>query len=63
MPQGYIHHSSYSRNYLLYPSISWLCDDGEYFDPRGSGPMPWLLLYIPVIFHVAIIRVLNIVSF
>jgi len=59
--QGYIHHSSYSRNYLLYPSISWLCDDGEYFDPRGSGPMPWLLLYIPVIFHVAIIRVLNIV--
>lgn len=57
--QGYIHKYSYSKNYLLYTSISWLCDEGEYFDPTGKGPMPSLLLYIPVILHVVIIQVLN----
>ena len=57
--QGYIHKFSYSKNYLLYPTISWLCDEGQYLDPTGKGPMPFILLYIPVIFHVVIIQVLN----
>ena len=57
--QGYIHKFSYSKNYLLYPSISWLCDDGQYFDPKGNGPYPMILLYIPVVIHVAIIQLLN----
>ena len=57
--QGYIHKFSYSRNYLLYTSISWVCDEGQYFDPSGKGPIPLILLYIPVIFHVVIIQLLN----
>lgn len=57
--QGYIHKFSYSKNYLLYPSISWLCDEEQYFDPSGKGPMPMVLLYIPVILHVVIIQLLN----
>ena len=57
--QGYIHKFSYSKNYLLYPTISWLCDEGQYFDPSGKGPVPYLLLYIPVILHVIIIQMLN----
>ena len=57
--QGYIHKFSYSKSYLLYPTISWLCDEGQLFDPSGKGPMPVVLLYIPVIFHVLIIQMLN----
>ena len=57
--QGYIHKFSYSRNYLLFPSISWLCDEGQIFDRSGKGPMPYLFLKVPIILHLVAIQILN----
>ena len=57
--QGYIHKFSYSREYLLFPSISWLCDEGQYFDRSGKGPMPFVLLKVPIILHIVTIQLLN----